>query len=100
RNLQGIHLAMDFLHANTKSLLDTGRIAEKGVGSLLPERPGGCFAQKTPDPFSADFSADGQYISAKDTDVIVIGGGDTGTDSVGTAMRHGCTSLLQYEILT
>ena len=38
-------------------------------------------------------------ISAADKDVIVIGGGDTGTDCVGTAMRHGCRSLVQLEIL-
>jgi glutamate synthase (NADPH) small chain len=43
--------------------------------------------------------ADGQYISAKDKHVIVIGGGDTGTDCVGTSMRHGCKSLVQFEIL-
>jgi glutamate synthase (NADPH/NADH) small chain len=43
--------------------------------------------------------ADGKYISAKDKDVIVIGGGDTGTDCVGTALRHGCKSLLQFELL-
>jgi glutamate synthase (NADPH/NADH) small chain len=42
---------------------------------------------------------DGDYISAKGKDVIVIGGGDTGTDCVGTAMRHGCRSLIQFEIL-
>ncbi len=41
----------------------------------------------------------GNYISAKDKDVIVIGGGDTGTDCVGTSLRHGCRSLLQLEIL-
>jgi glutamate synthase (NADPH/NADH) small chain len=68
RNLQGIHMAMEFLHANTKSLLDSAL-------------------------------KDGRYISARDRDVIVIGGGDTGTDCVGTAMRHGCRSLLQFEIL-
>jgi glutamate synthase (NADPH) small chain len=38
-------------------------------------------------------------ISAKNKDVVVIGGGDTGTDCVGTSMRHGCKSLLQIEIL-
>ncbi|HEY4299609.1 MAG TPA: glutamate synthase small subunit, partial [Candidatus Didemnitutus sp.] len=38
-------------------------------------------------------------ISGKDKDVVVIGGGDTGTDCVGTSMRHGCRSLLQIEIL-
>jgi glutamate synthase (NADPH/NADH) small chain len=42
---------------------------------------------------------DRQYISAKNKDVIVVGGGDTGTDCVGTAMRHGCKSLTQLEIL-
>jgi glutamate synthase (NADPH/NADH) small chain len=68
RQLKGIHFAMDFLHANTKSLLDSQH-------------------------------ADGSYISAKDQDVIVIGGGDTGTDCVGTSMRHGCKSLVQFEIL-
>jgi glutamate synthase (NADPH) small chain len=41
----------------------------------------------------------GRYLSAKDKDVIVIGGGDTGTDCVGTAMRHRCRSLVQFEIL-
>ncbi len=68
RQLSGIHYAMEFLHANTKSLLD----------SQL---------------------ADGRYISAKGKDVVVIGGGDTGTDCVGTSMRHGCRSLVQFEIL-
>jgi glutamate synthase (NADPH/NADH) small chain len=42
---------------------------------------------------------DGNYISAKDKHVIVIGGGDTGTDCVGTALRHGCKTLNQFEIL-
>ncbi|MGH7996737.1 MAG: glutamate synthase small subunit [Opitutaceae bacterium] len=38
-------------------------------------------------------------VTGKDKDVVVIGGGDTGTDCVGTAMRHGCRSLVQFEIL-
>ncbi|HVR62635.1 MAG TPA: glutamate synthase subunit beta [Polyangia bacterium] len=46
----------------------------------------------------SDFG-DGRYISARDKHVVVIGGGDTGTDCVGTAMRHGCRSLVQFEIL-
>jgi len=68
RNLKGIHFAMEFLHANTKSLLDSNH-------------------------------EDGHYISAAGKDVIVIGGGDTGTDCVGTALRHDCRSLVQFEIL-
>ncbi len=67
RDLKGVHFAMDFLHANTKSFLD----------STL---------------------ADGEYISAKDKNVIVIGGGDTGTDCIGTSIRHGCKSLVNFEI--
>lgn len=67
RTLKGIHFAMDFLHANTKSLLDGHK--------------------------------NGSYISAEGKDVAVIGGGDTGTDCVGTAMRHNCSSLVQLEIL-
>ena len=42
---------------------------------------------------------DGQYTSAKNLDVIVIGGGDTGTDCIGTSMRHGCRSLVNFELL-
>ena len=67
RNLQGVHFAMEFLQANTQSLLD------KACGA--------------------------KFISAKGKDVVVIGGGDTGTDCVGTSMRHGCASLVQVEIL-
>ena len=68
RELHGIHYAMEFLHANTKSLLDSTH-------------------------------ADGNYISAVGKHVIVIGGGDTGTDCVGTSLRQGCKSLSQFEIL-
>ena len=67
RQLKGVHFAMEFLHANTKGLLD-GR-------------------------------KNGAFISAEGKDVMVIGGGDTGTDCVGTAMRHRCKSLAQLEIL-
>jgi glutamate synthase (NADPH/NADH) small chain len=68
RELKGIHFAMEFLHPNTKSLLDSGL-------------------------------ADGHYLSAEGKDVLVIGGGDTGTDCVATALRHECRSLAQFEIM-
>ncbi|MBK8455034.1 MAG: glutamate synthase subunit beta [Thiofilum sp.] len=42
---------------------------------------------------------DGAYISAAGKDVIVIGGGDTGTDCVATSVRHGCNSVTQLEIM-
>ncbi len=70
RDLEGIHFAVDFLRANTKSLLDNRNGA--------PVRP---------------------PISAEGLDVIVIGGGDTGTDCVGTSLRQKCRSLVQFEIL-
>jgi glutamate synthase (NADPH/NADH) small chain len=44
--------------------------------------------------------ADGKFIDAKGKNVVVIGGGDTGTDCVGTSLRHGCKSLVQFEILS
>ncbi len=67
RNLKGIHFAMDYLHRNTKSMLDSN-------------------------------FADGNFISAEGKDVIVIGGGDTATDCVSTALRHNCKSLVQFDI--
>lgn len=42
---------------------------------------------------------EGSYISAKEKHVIVIGGGDTGNDCVGTAIRHGCASVTQLEMM-
>ncbi len=68
RDGDGVHFAMEFLTANTRSLLDSNH-------------------------------ADGKYISAKDKHVIVIGGGDTGADCIGTALRHGCQSLVNFELL-
>ena len=41
----------------------------------------------------------GNYISAKGKNVIVVGGGDTGNDCVGTCMRHGCKSVTQLEMM-
>ncbi len=46
-----------------------------------------------------DGKPDAAPMHAKDKNVIVLGGGDTGTDCVGTAMRQGCRALVQLEIL-
>ncbi|ACH39871.1 NADPH-dependent glutamate synthase, NADPH oxidoreductase subunit [Citrifermentans bemidjiense Bem] len=40
-----------------------------------------------------------KFISAQGKDVIIIGGGDTGTDCVATSLRHGCNSVTQLEIM-
>ena len=42
---------------------------------------------------------DGNFINAKDKNVVVIGGGDTGNDCVGTSIRHGCKSVVQIEMM-
>ncbi|MBQ3331687.1 MAG: glutamate synthase subunit beta [Ruminococcus sp.] len=42
---------------------------------------------------------DGTFISAKDKNVIIIGGGDTGNDCVGTCVRHGAKSVIQLEMM-
>jgi glutamate synthase (NADPH/NADH) small chain len=68
RELKGIHLAMEFLKANTKSLLDSEH-------------------------------KDGAFINADGKDVVVIGGGDTGTDCVGTSIRHKANTVTQFEIM-
>ena len=71
RDLAGVHFAMDFLTQSTKSLLDEREVPP----------------------------SDGRYIDAKGKNVIVIGGGDTGTDCIGTAMRHGAASVVNFELL-
>ena len=65
---KGVYYAVDFLKANTKSLLDSAL-------------------------------TDGNEISAADKNVVIIGGGDTGTDCVATSIRHGCKSVVQLEIM-
>jgi len=69
RDAKGIYPAMDYLTANTKSLLDNGHVDRN------------------------EFSATGR-------DVIVIGGGDTGTDCIGTAIRQGAKSLVNFELMS
>jgi glutamate synthase (NADPH) small chain len=78
RDLKGIHFAMEFLQGNTRHLLNG-----KGPKVGWEQRSGY-----------------GEFISAEGKDVLVIGGGDTGTDCVGTSLRHGCKSLVQIEILS
>jgi NAD(P)H-dependent glutamate synthase small subunit len=46
-----------------------------------------------------DGSAGNDFIDAKDRNVVVIGGGDTGADCIGTALRQGCKGLLNFELL-
>lgn len=75
RNLSGIVFAMDYLTANQKDLEVTKN------GSIRNRWDKG-------------------LISAKGKDVVVIGGGDTGTDCIGTSLRHYCKSLVNLELLS
>lgn len=47
----------------------------------------------------SELQDDEAYLSAKGKDVIVIGGGDTGNDCIGTSMRHGAKSVTNFELL-
>ena len=70
RDAEGIYFAVDFLKSTTKAL------------------------------WANDMKLkDGTYISAKGKRVIVIGGGDTGNDCVGTSIRHGAKSVVQLEMM-
>ena len=74
RDLKGIHFAMEFLTKNQKRLLMTQS------GQL-------------------ESTWDGSFVSAEGKDVVVIGGGDTGTDCIGTSMRHRCKSVVNFELM-
>ena len=55
-------------------------------------------SRNTKSLLDSDFK-DGNYVSAKGKNVIILGGGDTGNDCVGTCMRHGCKSVTQIEMM-
>ena len=57
------------------------------------------FLKATTKSLLASNMSDGNYISAKYKDVIIIGGGDTGNDCVGTCIRHGAKSVTQLEMM-
>ena len=78
RDLNGIHMAMEFLTRNTKDLLDESLESEEFAN-------GGAFT--------------GSSMSAQGKQVIVIGGGDTGADCIGTSLRHGATNIVNFELL-
>ena len=79
REAEGIYFAVDFLKSTTKALWKNAKQNADGTYDLNLK--------------------DGTYISAKGKNVMVIGGGDTGNDCVGTSMRHGAKSVLQLEMM-
>ncbi len=73
--LKGVYFAVDFLKSTTKQLM-------KCQGRTVTE-----------------LEARGGFISAKDKHVVIVGGGDTGNDCIGTVIRHGCKSVTALEMM-
>jgi len=93
----------ELIEDNDIVLLTTG--ATKPRDLPIPNRDGAgvyfameFLGQNTKSLLDSDLT-DENFISAKDKDVIVIGGGDTGNDCLGTSLRHGCKSLTNFEIM-
>jgi len=77
RELNGVHYAMEFLKQQNKRVAEKDPFAKANIESnIAPET-----------------------ISATGKNVLVIGGGDTGSDCVGTSNRHGAKSITQFELL-
>lgn len=77
REAEGVHYAMPFLKQQNKRVASLDPLADAGTESNM---------------YSTEILATGK-------NVVVIGGGDTGSDCVGTANRHGAKSVLQFELL-
>ena len=93
----------DLIEDNDIVLLTTGATKPRDLPIANRDGSGVHFAmeflgENTKSLLDSDL-ADENFINAKDKDVIVIGGGDTGNDCLGTSLRHGCKSLTNFEIM-
>lgn len=77
RELKGVHFAMDFLKQNNKRVAGKDVLANAAIESNILD----------------------EEVTATGKKVVVIGGGDTGSDCVGTSNRHGAKSVTQFELL-
>lgn len=77
RELKGVHFAMDFLKQNNKRVAGKDIMANAAIESNILD----------------------EVVTATGKHVVVIGGGDTGSDCVGTSNRHGAKSVTQFELL-
>ncbi len=77
RELKGVHFAMEFLKQQNKLVAGSDPLANKKIESNIAD----------------------ELISAKDKRVVVIGGGDTGSDCVGTSNRQGASLVTQFELM-
>ena len=77
RELNGVHYAMHFLKQQNKMVAGSDPLAQKNIESNVLDH----------------------LLSAKGKHVVVIGGGDTGSDCVGTSNRQGAASITQFELM-
>ncbi|MEY3577670.1 MAG: hypothetical protein RL394_1255 [Bacteroidota bacterium] len=77
RELNGVHYAMHFLKQQNKLVAGSDPLAQKNIESNVLDH----------------------LLSAKGKHVVVIGGGDTGSDCVGTSNRQGAASITQFELM-
>lgn len=77
REFKGVHFAMDFLKQNNKRVAGKDILANAAIESNILD----------------------EEVTATGKNVVVIGGGDTGSDCVGTSNRHGAKSVTQFELL-
>lgn len=80
----------------TKSFDPTGRCPGRDLGGIYLAMD---FLTRNTKSLLDSELADGKFLSAKDKHVIVIGGGDTGADCIGTSLRHGAKSIVNFELL-
>ena len=85
--VKGVYFAVDFLKATTKTLLAGGG---KSVEDLKQS------AAKSAD----ERKNHGGFIDAANKHVVIVGGGDTGNDCIGTVIRHGCKSVTALEMMS
>jgi glutamate synthase (NADPH/NADH) small chain len=77
RELKGVYYAMQFLKQQNKLVAGSDPLARKDIESNILD----------------------ELITAKGKNIVVIGGGDTGSDCIGTSNRQGAKSITQFELL-
>lgn len=94
----------DLMHAFDAVILACGAkqartLNLEGIEQIDGVYPAVDFLKSTTKSLLDEDLREGTYISAKDKNVVIVGGGDTGNDCVGTCIRHGCASVTQIEMM-
>lgn len=103
RELRGVHFAMELLTENTRAVVKASGARKNGkpvpIGGLTGAGDAADRTAGTPPWHTENDDAAKAPIHCGGKRVLVIGGGDTGTDCIGTAMRHGCNALVNFELM-